>query len=94
MSLLPHDSNAILKTFKTTIEKILWFGLGDFVVFVDQQGNIVEEFQHGNLLSLTIINDTSLDQWFELEFASDVKVRKLDEEKLIASFYINQAICE
>ena len=95
LSLLPHDSNAILKTFKTTIEKILWFGLGDLAVFVDEQGNLVQEFRHGNLLSLTTINSTSLDQWFELEFASDVKVKaKLDEEKLIASFYINQAICE
>ncbi len=95
LSLLPHDSNAILKKFKTTMEKILWFGLGDLALFVDQQGNAVQEFQESTLLSLTAVSDVSLNQWFELEFASGVKVKaKLDEENLVASFYTNQVISE
>ena len=96
LSLLPHDSNVILKKFKTTIEKILWFGLGDCLdtMFVDQQGNPVKEFKESNLLSLTAVSGVSLDQLFELEFASDVKVKaKLHEENVIASFY-NQIIYE
>ena len=97
LSLLPHDSNVILKKFKTTIEKILWFGLGDCLdtMFVDQQGNPVKELKESNLLPLTAISDVSLDQLFQLEFASDVKVKaKLCEENVVASFYNNQIIYE
>jgi hypothetical protein len=69
LSLLPHNSNVILKKFKTTIEKILWFGLGDCLdtMFIDQQGNAVKEFKESNVLSLTAVSDVSLDQLFELE---------------------------
>lgn len=90
LSLLPHNSNVIVKKFNTTIEKILWFGLGDCLdtMFVDQQRNPVKELK----VSLTAVGDVGWDQLCELEFASDVKVKaKLHEENVVAPFCNNKS---
>ncbi len=99
LCLLPHDSNTVLKRFKTTIEKIVWFGLGNCTdtIFVDLKGNAVMEFKESDLLSMSLLREASLelDHSFLLEFTSGVKVEaKLHEENLIASFYNNECIYE
>ena len=100
LGLLPHDSNMILKRFKTTLQKMVWFGLGNCAasavnMFVDSKGNAVDEFSESNLLSLSTASEAVLDQWFELRFASGINVKaKLSEENVIASFYNNQTISD
>lgn len=95
LSLLSHHSNIVLKKFKTTLQKMVWLDLGNCAdkMFVDTNGKIVSEFNESNLVSLSALTEASLDQWFELQFTSGIKVKaRLHEENVIASFYDNPCI--
>ncbi len=94
--LLPHNSVIVFKRLKETLEKVIWFCLGNRVdLFLDIKGNSVPEFKESHLVSITALDSGSLDHVFSLEFASGVVVKaKLQEENLIASFYNDKVIFE
>ena len=96
LMLLPHNSVIMFKRFKDTLEKIIWFGLGNrFDLFVDMKGNFLPQFQDSHLLSMSAVDSAMLDQIFNLKFASGVEVTaKLQEDNLIASFYNEKVIYE
>ena len=75
LMLLPHNSVIVFKRFKDTLEKIIWFGLGNhFDLFVDMKGNFLPQFQDSHLVSMSAVDSAMLDQKFNLKFASGVDI--------------------
>ena len=96
LQLFPDRCDIVFNRLKVTLEKMVWFCLGScFNLFVDHKGNFVQEFKESNLISMSADSVQSLDQWFNLEFASGVVVKAmLHEENFFASFYNNQIVFE
>jgi hypothetical protein len=97
LCLLPHNSNVVLEKFKRTLEKMVWLNLGNTThkIFVDTNGNAIEEFGRSNLVSLTALAETELDQNFEVQFSSGVNINaRVNEEGLISLFYNNSCVFE
>ena len=97
LNLLPYDSVATLKKFKTALQKILWEKLGNCTdtMFSDRDGKSVLEFKQSHLTALSIVKEDSLDKWFELGFASGAVVKaRLCEENIISAIYNNKLIFE
>jgi hypothetical protein len=95
LCLLPHNSNVVLEKFKRTLEKMVWLNLGNTThkIFVDTNGNAIEEFGRSNLVSLTALAETELDQNFEVQFSSGVNINaRVNEEGLISLFYNNSCV--
>ena len=64
LDLLPHDSLTILTKFKTTLQKIVWVGIGSSTdtMFADPEGKSIPEFKRSNLTTLSTVNEDSLDK--------------------------------
>ena len=95
LSLLSHHSNMIIKRFKSTLEKMVWLDLGNCaaMMFVDERGTMVNEFNESNLVSLTELAEVSIYHWFELKFSSGVILKaRVHEENVVSLFYNNRCI--
>ena len=85
----------IIKRFKRTLEKMVWFDLGNCaaMMFVDERGSMVNEFNESNLVSLTELTEISIHHWFEMKFSSGVTLKaRVHEENVVSLFYNNRCI--
>ena len=95
LALLSHHSNMIIKRFKGTLEKMVWFDLENCaaMMFVDERRSMVNEFNESNLVSLTELTEISIHHWFEMKFSSGVILKaRVHEENVVSLFYNNRCI--
>ena len=95
LNLMPHNSDIVLERFKTTLMAMMWQGLGNCArrMFIDKDNEPVTAFDGHQLISASVCDHPSIDQWFSLTFSSGKTVRaRIDEEFVFTSMYLNEDV--
>eukprot|EP00794_Sanderia_malayensis_P003887 gene3887-4431_t len=95
LDLMPHNSDTVLGRFKKTVMAMMWHGLGNCAsrMFVDNDNEPITAFEKHQLISASISDLPSIDQWFLLKFSSGQIVKaRINEEFVFTSMYENEDV--
>eukprot|EP00794_Sanderia_malayensis_P021154 gene21154-23234_t len=95
LDLMPHNSDTVLGRFKKTVMAMMWHGLGNCAsrMFVDNDNEPITAFEKHQLISASISDLPSIDQWFLLTFSSGEIVKaRINEEFVFTSMYQNEDV--